>query len=799
MTNVFRRGLLVLAGVCGLASWAQANEARLLHYESLQQLELRYADGSAVQKVSGSGVMRPAAMRFNALGRHFDLDLTPNHRLLDDAGLRSQVAGIGVYRGELNEVPGSWVRLVIDGERTTGLISDGDTVYALEWRDETNTNVLFRLDDLEIPAGMLSCGAAAKSQTALGLLQKTAADVESRAARGPGATTNLNVAAIGDFEFTSDKGAGNAVAEMITRMNNVDGIFSEQLGVQLTVNRTDTFASSDDPFSDTTVPGELLNELADYRDGNADQHSNGLTHLFTGRNLDGTTVGIAFLNAVCSRGFGAGLTQTSNSVTSDSLVAAHEIGHNFGAPHDGTDGSPCESTPQDFLMAPRINGSDEFSACSIDQMQSFLASPRAGCLTDLPNTDVAISVDEAPATALLGNSGRISFAVDSVGTEDADNVSVDLSIPGNVTLDSVSATSGSCTTGAGTATCTLGSIASGSGFIVSVIATLDSVGDVDFVADVSAAADSSAANNQATASVSVTPAVDLVTSAANATVTVDQSATLQPGIDNQATIAANNVEVSITPDAGLRIDTASWPEGSCSLDAGVATCTAATLAAGATTNIELGVTGTAEGTHNYAVTVSADETDRDTSNNDASGAVTVNAVAPPPSGNGGPSNDDGGGGASGLASLAVLLFAIGFRLRRYMRGLHQSNIVASALLLAFVASADFAYADEAVSDGNTSAVFRIVDDLHFLDDRLHLGMLKADRYLAQHWDLIVEKRESGPAASVDRRSAVMAAAYRRVGGRFKLGFSYSYTGLSDDVRELMYDDGGVFLSIVGRY
>ena len=51
------------------------------------------------------------------------------------------------------------------------------------------------------------------------------------------------------------------------------------------------------------------------------------------------------------------------------------------------------STPQTFLMAPRLNGSDTFSACSIAQMQPTVNN--ASCLSTYDPPDVSLEVTHA--------------------------------------------------------------------------------------------------------------------------------------------------------------------------------------------------------------------------------------------------------------------------------------------------------------------------------------------------------------------------------------------------------------------
>ncbi len=60
-----------------------------------------------------------------------------------------------------------------------------------------------------------------------------------------------------------------------------------------------------------------------------------LAHLFTGHNLNGSTIGIATLGVVCSKTSGFGLSQSrfTTNLAARASLTAHELGHNWSAPH----------------------------------------------------------------------------------------------------------------------------------------------------------------------------------------------------------------------------------------------------------------------------------------------------------------------------------------------------------------------------------------------------------------------------------------------------------------------------------
>ncbi len=644
MIGLRRYAFLLLMTVCCLPFAAFAGNVRIEYSEPLEDLGFSQAAGE-FQKPGVPSVQR---MRFNAFSRHFDVELQLNHALIDAVERQSLGADVQIYRGSLAAEPDSWVRMVIAQGQPRGMLFDGSEMFAIEVSETTGKALIYRLADLHIEPGALACAEAGMATSGADLLKTVVSEMTSAVSSAPGASSQIDVAVIADFEFATDKGS-DAQAAMITRMNNVDGIFSSQLGVQINVNRVDVFSSSNDPFSDQTDSSLLLDEVSDYRSDTSVQRANGLTHLFTGRNLDGSTVGIAFGGALCSSRFGAGLTQATSSVTTDTLIVAHELGHNFGAPHDGTSGA-CESTPQDFLMAPRINGSDTFSSCSISQMQDNVA--RASCITALASNDVAVAAGTQSATLLLGDSTTVSFDLTSAGTDAASNVSLSVTVPVGVTLDSSSTTAGSCTDGAGSVNCSIGTLAAGSGATVSLSLTSQTVGSSDVVATASASGDANSNNNEATIGLTVNPAIDLATITPTvAQLQLNQAATLRPRVENQSSIVASDAVITVAIAAGLRIDSATWPVGDCTVSGGEVRCTAPSLAANSTTTIDVQVTAVAEGQHTYSTSAAAGETDRDSSNNESSAQVTVteaSTTAPPDN------EEDSGGGSMGLVSLLFL-------------------------------------------------------------------------------------------------------------------------------------------------
>ena len=647
-------------GFLVLSTAVEASSVRgvdVAHHESLSRLDIAEVEAVSSGRPDAS---RTTHMTFDALGRTFDLRLQPNTALLVGEARRSMADGVDVYRGRIAGNDGSWVRLVVADGVPRGVIWDGEELFAVEAPGDSLLSitepVIFSMSNVTIAPGVMSCGVSDAPANGAQLLQQLAAELQVAAQQGPGASEEMLIGAVSDFEFTSQfMLLSDAETAMVTRLNTVDGIFSEQLAVQLTVDVIDTFDDPDDPFSDTTVAGDLLDEVADFRIGDAQQSQTGITHLFTSRDLDGQTAGVAFVNAICSPNFGAGLTQGTFGPLLDALIAAHEIGHNFNASHDGDPDGSCPAEPDDmFLMAPSVNpNNDMFGPCSLDVMRARAAT--ALCVTPLPVVDVTIGNDGQPSSILLGNTADVAFDVTNQGSQGATGVTAEITLPNNLGFVSASASQGSCTNGAGTVSCALGNLGGNSGGTVTVTVRGDGVGPAAISASASADVDANMNNNGATLQSSVDPAVNLVVGSPNSpSIALNQTATLIAGLSNSSSLDANSVAVNVTLAAGLRADAAALPGGNCTVAAQQVDCTLTTLASQATSNLNIDVTGVAAGAQTYTVTISSADTEAQPGNNSSGGTVTVTANSGGNTGGGG-GGDDGGSGGSGPLLLWLTL------------------------------------------------------------------------------------------------------------------------------------------------
>lgn len=362
--------------------------------------------------------------KLSVYGKQLTLNLESNARVAENLPAHDAT----LLRGDLEGQQGSWVRLTRTAQGLHGLIWDGSELYAIEPSAEVvaalavslptpgSDTVLFKLADTT-DLGTEYCGstehAAASANTGLATYQALTAELSQPAGGAfsePALRLELQVLTDAAYraQYASDQEALDAI---MVRLNNVDGIFSAQMGLSIVATDIEVHDADPPGLSGSTSASDLLNSLGQLRNGTPDMNRYAATHLFTGRDLDGDTLGIAYIGHICGTRYSTSLSEIRNrGAWIDSLVAAHELGHQLGAIHDGT-GACAGTATQSYLMGAQINGNSELSACSRESI--FATMQYASCLLPVTAPDSSATTDAAqPAVtpASTGGGGALSPA-----------------------------------------------------------------------------------------------------------------------------------------------------------------------------------------------------------------------------------------------------------------------------------------------------------------------------------------------------------------------------------------------------
>lgn len=601
-----------------------------------QQKQMRIQFAEPVQLKAAEG-----HTEFDAYGRRFALELVRNERLVQklSAASRSQLTHAQLLRGKLDGLKGSWVRLTRVGSGIEGAIWDGQELYVVTTLARIQQNlttpidaspaqtVVYRLSDTlgGLPEGF--CGLddatdAATSRGASGLEQYRGLVTQLAAAAAASAPTDqLSLALIADTSFQQQNASSPADA-MLARLNIVDGIFTEQLGVLLQPTELRLVPPESDPFSANDA-SQLLDQVSKFRANTPAVRTAGLAHLFTGRDLDSTTIGIAFRDSLCDPTFGVSLSDSELGPFGSALVMAHELGHNFGAEHDGTPGGACEGTVDGYLMWPQFNGSSVFSACSRTTIAQSVAKARGICILPAQYADLAVS---APANldAAANETFTLPVTVSSIGNAAALGATLEFTLPATLSFQGAGLPDGACSTAGTDVTCQLGDIPANSERVIALSLKSSQLFGASVTATVHAANDHFTTNNTAQTYLRFTSAVDLKLAMTVSPTTLYANDTIDITLDvtSTRTQTAHGGQVFVTL-FNLTYDSATAGAHACApTPPYYIRCDLADVPSGQTTRIVLHAHGDGRGDRTISAQVQVPD-DGDYSNNNAQATVRI--------------------------------------------------------------------------------------------------------------------------------------------------------------------------------
>ncbi len=205
-------------------------------------------------------------------------------------------------------------------------------------------------------------------------------------ARGQTQGQFLEVVVVADHALFVREGLGTQ-ALIDTLFARVAQIYATELGLSVSVIGT-IVNEQGDPWSPVPAGGgsvradDLLFDFSDWARANL-SGAHDAAVLLSGLDFSGTTIGLAFLDTICTDRSHA-IVQTGLTDAADAVTIAHEIGHLLSMQHDGANG--CSGSG--FLMTPSFDLSQlpsRFSLCSELEYQDLLGSGGAPCLADLPS------------------------------------------------------------------------------------------------------------------------------------------------------------------------------------------------------------------------------------------------------------------------------------------------------------------------------------------------------------------------------------------------------------------------------
>ncbi|MHC4894324.1 MAG: M12 family metallo-peptidase, partial [Planctomycetota bacterium] len=223
------------------------------------------------------------------------------------------------------------------------------------------------------------------------------------------------------FEYFSDYGT---VAATENRINSIIDTMNLQYENEVAITHQITTiivrSSSNDPYSSFDA-GNFLGQFRSHWINNQQSVQRDVAHLFTGKNLNGGTIGVAYLGAICSTNLGYGLVESDccGSFATKTDLSAHELGHNWNADH-------CSCSSPNYTMNPFLTAANRFSPTqTIPAMINYAAN--RPCLDDgsTGGPDPVIDNISPFFVTAVDPNAPVQVVVNGSGFNGADEVAID--------------------------------------------------------------------------------------------------------------------------------------------------------------------------------------------------------------------------------------------------------------------------------------------------------------------------------------------------------------------------------------
>jgi len=304
---------------------------------NLQELSLPDQAGSAFEVTVGldGAPMRLLLSPHSMRSADFQLLVQ-----VEDGIIEQAPAPVATYRGEVEGVPGSVVAAsLLDGQLTALVrLGPGLPVFGVQPASAAVAGASRRLHAVYSSADRVALDADCGTDTSAPWVP------EPPLPAGPADADKVcEIACDADVEFYNKNGQSvpQTQADIENVLNAVEAIYQADVGILYTTTTILVRTVESDPYS-STDPGTLLNQFSGHWNSAQGAIPRDVAHLFTGKSLAGSVIGIAQLNVICQKSAAYGLSESkwTGSMLYRAALTAHEVGHNWSAQHCNGD-SDC--------------------------------------------------------------------------------------------------------------------------------------------------------------------------------------------------------------------------------------------------------------------------------------------------------------------------------------------------------------------------------------------------------------------------------------------------------------------------
>ena len=198
-----------------------------------------------------------------------------------------------------------------------------------------------------------------------------------------------------DYEFFVKNGSSitNTINDIELVWALTENVYERDVSIVFELSTIVVRATVNDPWSDSTDSSVILNAFRNRWNSSANDEyriKRDVAHIFTGKDIANSILGLATVGVVCNQSFAYAMVESrwTSNLTFRSIVTAHELGHNFNAPHCDTTSScsgSCRIMCSGVGGCNSVTGSNfKFESCA----QGFITNYRNAVSCDTVFTEL---------------------------------------------------------------------------------------------------------------------------------------------------------------------------------------------------------------------------------------------------------------------------------------------------------------------------------------------------------------------------------------------------------------------------
>ena len=311
---------------------------------------------------------------------NWTLQLEPNNILSEDCLLTTSNGSESkkltntclVYKGYANDNPENEVRLSVYGNIIEGYIEQGSVRYYIEPLadftnkiDKENNIVLFKGKNLKQKYSDFNDNIIIPTKGVIVSKVTTTSDFTNT-------IRFLRIATDADYEFYQIY-TTNSNSKILAVLNQLESVYTSAFNIKFRVVFQNYYSSANDPYTFLFDDSETFSLLEQFRtewNSNRSAICRDVAQLYSGKSQSSSIYGVGYANAIYLSSPDA-----YNAVKNRTLMhltSAHELGHNFGASDNPSDGN-CGNSQSSVMCRGEKKDPPWFSDISKSEITTFVS------------------------------------------------------------------------------------------------------------------------------------------------------------------------------------------------------------------------------------------------------------------------------------------------------------------------------------------------------------------------------------------------------------------------------------------